>query len=79
VGADEELKKKILISLHSSSIGGHSAIRATYQRVHRIFHWPNLKKSVELLVSQCAVCQRAKSEHCHPPGLLAPLHILAMA
>jgi hypothetical protein len=32
-----ELKQKILSSLHSSAIGGHSGIKATYQRNKRIF------------------------------------------
>jgi hypothetical protein len=53
-------------------------MKATYQRVKRIFHWPILKKTIED-VSQCAICQRAKYEHCHYPGLLAPLPIPNMA
>jgi hypothetical protein len=56
-----QLRDKILSSLHSSAIGGHSGIKATYQGVKRIFHWPNLKKHVESFVAQCAVCQRAKA------------------
>jgi hypothetical protein len=39
----EALKTKILSSLHSSAIGGHSGITTTYQRVKRIFYWPNMK------------------------------------
>jgi hypothetical protein len=58
---------------------GHSGIRATYQRVHRIFHWPHFKQSVETFVSECPVCQRAKTEHCHSPGLLAPLPVPTLA
>jgi hypothetical protein len=54
---DPKLKMKILHALHSSAIGGHSGIAATYQRVKRIFHWHNLKKEVELFVSECPVCQ----------------------
>jgi hypothetical protein len=38
-----------------------------------------MKKSVELFVTQCAVCQRAKGERCKYPGLLAPLPIPDMA
>jgi hypothetical protein len=34
---------------------------------------------MELFVSQCAVCQKAKYEHCQPPGLLAPLPVPSMA
>jgi hypothetical protein len=73
------LRAKILALLHSLAIGRHSGIKATYQRIRRIFHWPNLRKSVEDFASQCAVYQRAKSEHCHYPGLLAPLPIPNLA
>jgi hypothetical protein len=78
IGNGSELKKKILSSLHSSTIGGHSGIRATYQRVHRIFHWYHMKKEVEQFVTECAICQRAKAKHSQYPGLLAPLPIPTM-
>jgi hypothetical protein len=77
IGNSTELKQKILSSLHSSTLGGHSGIRATLHRIKRIFHWPNMKKTVELFVAECPVCQRSKSEHCH--SLLNPLRIPAMA
>jgi hypothetical protein len=68
-------KGKICSSLHSSPIGGHSGITATYHRVKRIFHWHQLRKLVEAFVSECPVYQRSKSQHCHYPGLLEPLPI----
>jgi hypothetical protein len=79
IGATTDLRNKILIALHSSPIGGHSGIRATYQRVKRIFYWPTLKKAVENYVTQCSMCQRAKAEHCHYLRLFAPLPIPIMA
>jgi hypothetical protein len=79
IGTTSDLQTKILSSLHSSALGGHSGIRATYQRIKRIFHWPKMKKSVETFVSECPVCQRTKAEHCHYPGLLAPLPIPEIA
>jgi hypothetical protein len=79
IGSATDLKIKILSSLHSSAIGGHSGIKATYQRVHRLFHWPHRKKAVEQFVTECVICQCAKAEHCHYPGLLAPLPIPTMA
>jgi hypothetical protein len=75
VGSSIDLRTRILDSLHASAIGGHSDINATHQRVSRIFHWPQLRKSLEKFVAICAVCQRAKSENCRYPGLLAPLPI----
>jgi hypothetical protein len=79
IGSSTDLRHKILQALHASPIGGHSGITATYQRVKRIFHWPQLKKAIETFVSECLVCQRAKSEQCHYPGLLSPLPIPNMA
>ena len=79
VGNDEDFQQQLLSTFHSSPIGGHSRIRATYHRIHRIFHWPKLKAMVETFVQQCPVCQRSKGEHCHYPGLLDPLPIPDMA
>lgn len=79
VGANINLRIKIIESLHASAIGGHSGKRATYQRVKKIFYWPGIKKSVESYVQECAVCQRSKAKHCHYPGLLEPLPVPDMA
>ena len=37
--------------------------------------WKGLKNDVTQFVGQCQVCQQAKSERVHPPGLLQPLPI----
>jgi hypothetical protein len=79
IGNDNELKNKIVSSLHSSAIGGHSSITATYHRVKRIFYWLNMKKNVENFVTECPVYQRARVEHCQYRGLLAPLPIPQLA
>jgi hypothetical protein len=71
--------QKIMESLHSSAVGGHSGIRGTYQRVKRLFYWPNLKKLVQPFVSEFPICQRAKVEHCHYPSLLVSLPIPNLA
>jgi hypothetical protein len=52
---------------------------ATYQRMKRLFYWPAMKKDIEKYISECPVCQRAKSEHCPYPGLLEPLQTPDMA
>jgi hypothetical protein len=79
IGSNSDLRQKLLSSLHASAIGGHYGIKATYQRIKRIFCWPGLKKSVESFVAHCPICQRAKGEHCHYPGLLSPLPIPELA
>ena len=79
IGRDDKLQASILSSLHQSALGGHSGMRATYQRVKKLFYWPGLKKSVEDYVAQCPVCQRSKHEQCKYPGLLDPLPTPDMA
>lgn len=59
--------------LYDSSIGGHSEILGTYQRVKKLFYWPKLKEDVLQHVQQCDVCQLNKGENVLSPGLLEPI------
>jgi hypothetical protein len=52
---------------------GHEGVQRTLSRLRRNFHFPNMKQLVQDLVRMCVVCQRYKSEHLHPAGLLLPL------
>ena len=69
------IRTKVISALHSSPIGGHSRIAATYHKVKQFFCWKGLKQDVETFVKQCGICQQAKHEHGHVPGLLQPLPI----
>ena len=75
MGENKEAQQAILLSLHSSGIGGHSGVQGTYQRVKALFSWPALKQCVEQFVKSCSICQQAKSEHIKKPSLLSPLPI----
>jgi hypothetical protein len=75
VGQNSSLRTKLISVLHDSVLGGHSGILATYQRVKKVFYWKGLKLDVTNFVKQCAICQKAKTEHVHPAGLLQPLPI----
>jgi len=79
IGHNSALRTKVIAALHSSPIGGHSGIQATYYRVKKLFHWKGLKKDVEDFVKQCSICQHSKHEHTNPGGLLQPLPIPAGA
>lgn len=79
LGHDDKLKAKLISALHQSALGGHSGMKATYQRVKKLFYWSGMKKDIELLVSQCPICQRSKHEQCKYPGLLDPLPTPDMA
>jgi RNase H-like domain found in reverse transcriptase/Integrase zinc binding domain/Integrase core domain/Reverse transcriptase (RNA-dependent DNA polymerase) len=75
VGTGQGWRGKIVQSLHDSSIGGHSDILGTYQRIKRIFYWPHLKKSISEHIQGCNVCQLNKGENVANPGLLQPIPI----
>lgn len=73
VGANSILSQQLIISWHTSALGGHSRERATYQRMKLLFHWVGMKQVVMNFVKECPICQKNKSEHTPYPGLLQPL------
>lgn len=75
IGNNSALQTKLISALHSSAVGGHSGIRATYHRVSQLFHWSGMKQQVEDWIRQCQICQQAKHERTHPGGLLQPLPV----
>jgi hypothetical protein len=75
IGNNSALQTKLISAMHSSAIGGHSGVRATYQRVRKQYYWPGLKQQVEDWVKQCQLCQQAKHENTLPAGLLQPLPV----
>lgn len=79
VGNNELAQQHILQALHSSGIGEHSGIHATYHRVKSLFAWPKLKQTVTQYVQSCQICQQAKGEHIKLPGLLQPLPVPSRA
>lgn len=75
VGQNAALQTKLIATCHSSAIGGHSGIKATYHRLKSHFAWKGMKQAVEEFIKQCAICQQAKHTNTHPAGLLQPLPI----
>lgn len=53
----------------------HEGVQCTLHCLWCDFHFPNMKQLVQDLVCTCIVCQRYKSEHLHPVGLLLPLPV----
>jgi hypothetical protein len=76
IAHNSALQTKLIAAFHSSAIGGHSGVLATYNRLKRHFYWKGKKKDVDSYIQQCSVCQQAKHSHSHPTGLLQPLPIL---
>ncbi|KAL0329707.1 UNVERIFIED_CONTAM: Transposon Ty3-I Gag-Pol polyprotein [Sesamum radiatum] len=75
VGKNTDVRRRIVQVLHDSSIGGHSGINGTYQRVRSMFFWGKLKEDVVQWIQSCDVCQKAKAERVPYPGLLQPLPV----
>lgn len=75
MGKNQEAHKAVLLALHSSGLGGHSGVTATYQKVKSLFAWPNMKQDVKDYIAACELCAQAKLEHSKLPGLLQPLPI----
>jgi predicted amidophosphoribosyltransferase len=75
LGIHKEAHNAVLLALHSSGLGGHSGITATYQKIKALFAWPHMKQDVKDYIAACEVCAQAKSEHSKLPGLLQPLPI----
>lgn len=66
------LLQEILEAVHGD---GHEGVQRTLHRLRRDFHSPNFRTVVQDHVRACATCQRFKSDHLHPAGLLLPLPV----
>jgi len=77
VGPNFAMQTKLIAAFHSSALGGHSGVNATYHRLKKLFIWPGMKSDVDSFVKQCQICQQSKHSHTHPSGLLQPLPIPA--
>ena len=62
----------ILESVHGA---GHEGVHKSLHRLRADFHVPNDRRVVQDFVCACSVCQRNKTEHLQPGGLLQPLEV----
>lgn len=65
----------LLKEFHSTPQGGHSGFYRTYRRVAANLFRFGMKKSIQVFVRGCDVCQRHKYLAVSPGGLLQPLNI----
>ncbi|KAI4330765.1 hypothetical protein MLD38_029019 [Melastoma candidum] len=66
------LLQEIMVAVHEN---GHEGVQRTVHRLRRDFHFPNMRRLVQDFIRACTTCQRYKSEHLHPAGLLMPLAV----
>jgi hypothetical protein len=55
VGANSALQTKQIKAFNSTTVGGHSGIHATYQRLKKLFMWRGMKQDVDSFVKQCPI------------------------
>jgi transposase InsO family protein len=72
IPAGAALLQELMSAVHDD---GHEGVQHTLHRIRRDFHSPNLRAAVQDYVRGCVTCQRNKSEHLHPAGLLLPLPV----
>jgi hypothetical protein len=72
VPSTSPLVHELMVAVHEE---GHEGVQRTLHRLRRDFHFANMKRLVQDMVRACPTCQRNKSEHLHPAGLLLPLPI----
>jgi putative transposase len=75
LGHSVELQNKVIHQFHSNPLGGHSGYFVTFNRIKKLVYWPQMKQSVQDFVTNCQVCQQAKSERVPYLGLLQPLPV----
>jgi hypothetical protein len=64
-----------LILLSSAHDTGHEGIQKTIHRFRSSFYNPHALQRVKEFIKGCSVCQRNKTEHLHPGGVLQPLSL----
>jgi hypothetical protein len=70
IGSNLALQTRLITTFHSSPIGGHSGVNATYHRLKQNFTWKGMRSHIDSYIKQCAICQHTKHSHQHPTGLL---------
>ncbi|GJP49425.1 hypothetical protein CLOM_g8631, partial [Closterium sp. NIES-68] len=59
--------------IHDSNLSGHFGVDKTLKTLQRFDCWPDMVTDVQCYVAACVICQRIKSSHQRPTGLLQPL------
>ncbi|XP_074356085.1 uncharacterized protein LOC141695764 [Apium graveolens] len=67
--------KAIQNEVTSSLAFTHDGYQKTLLRIRADFYWPRMRHKVRKFIASCDICQRHKSVHLSPAGLLQPLPI----
>ncbi|GJP34472.1 hypothetical protein CLOM_g18911, partial [Closterium sp. NIES-68] len=67
------LRELLIQEVHNSNLSGHFGVDKTLKALQRFYYWPDMVTDVQRYVAACPICQRMKSSHQRPTGLLQPL------
>jgi len=70
-----KLKEELLKESHESTLSTHPGSTRMYRDLKSLYWWPGMKKDIVEFVARCLTCQKVKTEHQKPGGLLQPLPI----
>lgn len=79
IGNNPSLQIKLMQACHNSTVGGHSGVPVTYQRMKQLFAWSGMKSTVQQFVKFCMVRRQSKPDRSKLPGLLQPLPVPSSA
>ena len=72
-----KIKLLILNKIHKTPYSGHPSYQKTITMLRKDYFQPNMKNELAEYIARCFECQKVKTEHQHPTGLLHPLPILS--
>ncbi|GJP84276.1 hypothetical protein CLOP_g14339 [Closterium sp. NIES-67] len=67
------LRELLIQEVHDSNLSGYFGVDKTLKALQRFYYWPDMVTNVQRYVAACPICQRMKSSHQRPTGLLQPL------
>ncbi|GJP54452.1 hypothetical protein CLOM_g13540 [Closterium sp. NIES-68] len=67
------LRELLIQEVNDSNLSGHFGVDKTLKALQRFYYWPDMVTVVQRYVAACLICQRMKSSHQRPTGLLQPL------
>jgi len=70
-----ERKREVMKGAHNSTYTTHPRSTKMYHDIKTHFWWIGMKRDVVDFVARCSTCQRVRTEHQKPGGLLQPLPI----
>lgn len=69
------IKSLILDEFHKSPYAGHPGYQKLITALRKEYYWLGMKRNVAEYLTHCSECQKIKTEHQHPAGLLHHLPI----